>query len=369
MPRVCCDAAWAPCDDARELLLATGMPIEPMRRRDDPAILAAATPLIGPGKSDLAGDKLARRDMASSGHVVTSSASVVVFGSRGLAALRRTLHSVWDGAAGPREVIVRTTACDAETASYLVRQYHRGKIASFGFDVPGQRGPHCDVDRVCHLATRTYIARVSDEVGLEVGWLDNAVAVMDAVPEVGCVGLIDGKDNHKPGRRHKLSHGAVQTNEVDVTCFVTRRRLLARHDRRLAAAAIDTDRMCVFQVCLKKVGFVIAHLPGLVADADPNGRCRPDAPADAGGLPLHAPSSANSAKLRQIYELGEDVLFTCPSCGNGVLEVLAAEVEFCAGHGVPVGHTYTMHCGQCGRLQLEEDVQLACPQSFARPTA
>jgi len=265
-------------------------------------------------------------------------------------------------------VIVRTTACDAETAGYLVRQYHRGKIASFGFDAPAERGPHCDIDRVCHLATRTYIARVDDGVSLRPGWLDRAVSVMDALPDVGCVGLIDGGNNHRPGRRHHLGLGTLQSEEIDVSCFVTRRRLVAKHDRR-QAAAIETDRMCVFQVCLRKVGFVIAYLPGLVKRGSPGDQRPLHAVAETGALPLHAPVLANPTKIRQIYELGEDVLFTCPSCGNGVLEVLAAEVEFCAGHCVPIGHTYTLRCDQCGRLQLEEDVQLACPVSQGQATS
>ena len=80
-----------------------------------------------------------------------------------------------------------------------------------------------------------------------------------------------------------------------------------------------------------------------------------------GDFILHGPLTTPARKIRQTYELGEEVLLTCVQCGNGALDVLAAEVEFCADHDVPVGHTYILHCHRCGKLQFEEDLQVACP--------
>ena len=107
-------------------------------------------------------------------------ATVVVFSSRDLAALRRTLHSVWDDAHERHRVVVLASRLDDDTASYLMRQYQRGGISSFGFDSLGRGGSHCDLDRTFHLATGQYIARVSDDIEVQTGWLDTALDVMEA---------------------------------------------------------------------------------------------------------------------------------------------------------------------------------------------
>ena len=59
------------------------------------------------------------------------AASVVVFSSRGMAALRTTLHSVWSEVS-EAQLIVMTESRDAEVAEYLLRQYRRGRIAGLG---------------------------------------------------------------------------------------------------------------------------------------------------------------------------------------------------------------------------------------------
>ena len=82
---------------------------------------------------------------------------------------------------------------------------------------------------------------------------------------------------------------------------------------------------------------------------------------------MHDPLTSPVRKVRQTYELGEEVLLTCVQCGNDALDVLAAEVEFCADHDVPVGHTYILHCQRCGKLQFEEDLQFACPGDVHSP--
>lgn len=285
-------------------------------------------------------------------------ASVVVVSSRGLDALRATLHSVWSASVCV-ELAVMASWCDEDTAAYLLRQYRRGKIASLAVHAIGPQGIHCDLDRALHLTSGKYIARVSDDLELQPGWLDSAVAAIDGVPGIGCLGLVNGSGRHKPGPPRRLGLGALQTEEVDTRCFVTRRDLASLHGTRLSRdKAADA---CVYQCALRRLGFLIAYLPGLVTRDDHAAiraaRCHSVIDGD---VPYHDVGMSHRQRVRQAYELGQDVLLTCVSCGNGELEVLSAEIEFCARHDVPVGHTYTLHCAKCGKLQFEEDLQFAC---------
>jgi hypothetical protein len=291
---------------------------------------------------------------------------VAVFSNRDLASLRRTLHSVWDVAREQHEIIVLTSRLDDDTAGYLVRQYQRGRIASFGLDRPDRRGWHCDLDRAFPVSTGEYVARVGDDIDVRTGWLNQALDVMEAIPTIGCLGLIRGSGRHRPGRLRSLGSGALQADDVDTRCFVTRRHLFEQHDRKLPRRSVEGS--CAYQARLRKLGFEIAYLPGLVMVVE-TGPQRPAQTKDKidGDIPVHDPLTLPMRKIRQTYELGEEVLLTCVACGNGALEVLAAEVEFCAGHSVPVGHTYTLHCHRCGKLQFEEDLQLACPGDVHSP--
>lgn len=289
------------------------------------------------------------------------AASVVVFSNRGLAALRTTLHSVWSEAT-EAQLIVVTGSRDAEVADYLLRQYRRGRIAGLGVASVERQGSHCDLDRVGHLAVGSaggFVARVSDELALQAGWLDKALAVMECVPAIGCLGLL-GSDRHTPGPRHKLGLGAVLADEVDTTCFVTRSDLLELHCTRLPRNSASDS--CGYQVALRRLGFHIGHLAGLAKRADSGAdRTAPNRARIVGDMAFHGSQTVPARRTLQAYELGQDVLINCVCCGNGELEVLTAEVEFCAQHDVAIGHTYTMRCPRCGKLQFEEDLQLACP--------
>ena len=66
-------------------------------------------------------------------------------------------------------------------------------------------------------------------------------------------------------------------------------------------------------------------------------------------------------RLQQSYRLGEEVLTPCAACDDEEFEVLAAQIDFCAAHDVPVGYTYTLRCAGCHALRFEEDHQFRCP--------
>ena len=72
-------------------------------------------------------------------------------------------------------------------------------------------------------------------------------------------------------------------------------------------------------------------------------------------------ASGAMQQMRQVYQLGDDVLITCLACGHDELEVLAARIEFCRQHNSAVGLLYELRCPQCGELHYEEDAQFRCP--------
>ena len=66
-------------------------------------------------------------------------------------------------------------------------------------------------------------------------------------------------------------------------------------------------------------------------------------------------------RLKQAYDLGEDVLLTCLSCGSSELEALAARIRFCERHQVATGFWYELRCPECGELNYKDDYQFRCP--------
>lgn len=289
-------------------------------------------------------------------------ASVVLFTGQHVDGVRAALHGIWDTAA-PREIIVMASRCDEEIAGYLMRQYRRGRIASFAFDMAGRPATHCGLDRGFHFAGGEYLVRAQDGLVFEPGWLDLAIDALEADPQIGCLGLVEAGGHRRRGRPLKQRHRAVLVARVDTTCFITPHAVFERHESELLGER-PADH-CAYQTRLAEIGMKLAFYPGLVSRAGAEAAIE-DAVADDHGaidaeLPQHDLSSGVQQRIHQVYELGEDVLLTCMSCGHNELEVLAATVEFCPAHGAPVGYTYTLRCGSCHELQYEEDMQFRCP--------
>ncbi len=78
-------------------------------------------------------------------------------------------------------------------------------------------------------------------------------------------------------------------------------------------------------------------------------------------LPPHEGATGAMQRLEQAYDLGEDVLLTCLSCGATELETLAARIRFCERHQVATGFWYELRCPECGELNYKDDYQFRCP--------
>lgn len=276
--------------------------------------------------------------------------------------MRSALHGIWD-TASPYEIIVMASRCDEEIAGYLMRQYRRGKISSFAFDMGGGPATHCGLDRGFHFARGKYLVRAQDGLVFEQGWLEFAIDALEADPAIGCLGLIEPEERRRRGRPPKSRRELVPVERVDTTCFVTSHDLFERHESELLGER-PADR-CLYQARLREIGMELAFYPGLVKrvgiEAASEAASADDYSDIDAALPLHDLSSGAQQRIHQVYELGEDVLLTCMSCGNNEVKVLAARVEFCPTHGAPIGYTYTLRCSSCHELQYEEDMQFRCP--------
>ncbi|HJW75083.1 MAG TPA: glycosyltransferase family A protein [Thermoleophilia bacterium] len=290
------------------------------------------------------------------------SASVILFTDHRVDAVRAALHGIWDTAA-PYELVVMASRRDDEIADYLMRQYRRSRISSVVFDTSAAARSHCGLDRGFHFTTGKYLVRVQDGLAFSPGWLELATAALETHPEIGCLGLLDANGRSRRGRPPKPRRVALPVECVSTTCFITPHELFERHESELLGE-LPADH-CLYQELLREMRKELAYLPGLVKH-DGAGVSREVTVAGdhfeiEADLPFHDLDSGAEQRLHQVYELGEDVLLTCMSCGSNELEVLAATVEFCAAHGTPVGHTYTLRCGSCRELQYQEDMQFRCP--------
>jgi hypothetical protein len=291
---------------------------------------------------------------------VVSRAGVVVFVSSGLPALRAALRGIRETVPDDTELAVVAADAAEQDATYLLRQYLRGRLAAVTFDRGERHATHCGLDLSEHLVRGGYLARVDDTLAFRPGWLDLAVAALEDDESLGCLSLVPPSDFHRGRGRPRTVHiEPVEVDHLDMRCFVTRRDLVERHGRERIG---EQAGGCRFQEVLRASGRRLAFLPGLAGALDV-----PEVPrgADAGSLeaelPAHAGGTGSMERLEQAYDLGDDVLLTCMSCGAPELEVLAARVRFCERHQVALGFWYELRCPACGELHYKDDYQFRCP--------
>ena len=286
---------------------------------------------------------------------------IVVFTSHGIPALRSTLRGIRETVADPWDLAVYANDCSDLVATYLVRQYLRGRIGALQLDSGDRSGPHCGLERVYHLVEGEYLARVDDTIQYQTGWLERSVAALEADPDIGCLSLVEPPDYHRGRGRPRTVHvEPLVVDHLDMRCYVTRRELVARHEGELMGEEEDGGRH--FQQYLQAHGKKLAYLPGVVkALALSEVPSAQDACAHEAELPAHEGAAGAMQHLEQAFDLGDDVLLTCMACGSNELEVMAARVRFCEPHQVAVGFWYELRCPECNELHYKDDYQFSCP--------
>jgi hypothetical protein len=289
-----------------------------------------------------------------------SRSGIVVHTSHGVAALRTVLRGVRETVERPSAVVVFADDADEMVATYLVRQYLRGRVDAVQLDSGDRHGTHCGLDRAFHMVEGDYLVRVDDTLQFQPGWLERAVAALEADPALGCLSLVQPPDYHRGRGRPRTVHlEPVEVDHLDMRCFVTRRALVSTHECRLFG---ERRGDCAFQAYLRAEGFKLAFLPGLVTALEVHEVARAqEACAHEAELPSHQGATGAMQHLEQAYELGDDVLLTCMACGSNELEVLAARIRFCERHNVAIGYWYELRCPACGEVYYKDDFQFSCP--------
>ena len=290
-----------------------------------------------------------------------SRAGIVVFTTRGVVALRAVLHGIRETVDDVHELVVFAPDAPEQVATYLTRQYLRGRITGLELDTDGYHGSHCGLDLAYHLVGGDYLVRVDDTLEFRPGWLDRAIAALEADPSIGLLSLVQPPGYHRGrGRPRSVNFAPEPAELLDMRCFVTRRDLVIRHECELMGEQAGDE--CLFQRCLVDSGRRLVYMPGLVTALDLAGMPLPRIAAPEAELPAHGGATGSIRRLRQRYELGDDVLSVCMACSENELEVLAARVKFCSTHQAAIGHMYELRCPECGELHYKDDFQFRCPR-------
>ena len=289
------------------------------------------------------------------------TAGIVAFMSHPLPELRTALRGIRETAPPDAQLAVVATGLGDQDATYLLRQYLRGRIQALEFEHRGAHGCHCGLDSAYKLVHGDYFARVDDTFIFKPGWLDTAVEALEADPAIGCLSLVQPADYHRGRGRPRTVHvEPVEVDHLDMRCFVAPRDLVERHECELMGEQPDG---CRFQDVLRAEKRRLVFLQGL---ATPLGVV--EMPSDhyeqglEAELPPHEGASGAMRRLKQAYDLGDDVLLTCLSCGATELETLAARIRFCERHQVAIGFWYELRCPECGELHYKDDYQFRCPE-------
>jgi hypothetical protein len=287
-----------------------------------------------------------------------STASIAIVATNGVGALRQTLHRVRDTVGDGAEIIVLADQHHEDVVTYVTRHYLRGDVTALGLDADGHETAHCGLDRAFRFSSGEVLIRLQDDLELRPTWFEAVMDTFARHDDIGLLGLVQVPEPKHRGRPPKTWRAPEACDEADLRAFATRRTVFAEYEAHLLGEKCVSG--CRYQGLLRKAGVGVAYLPGQVTLA--HGVARATAPIEFDAdLPGHPSGGTCLGYLRQRYQLGEEILGACMACGEEDFEVLAAQIEFCDVHGVPVGYTYTLRCTSCGESRHEEDLQFRCP--------
>ena len=273
--------------------------------------------------------------------------------------MRTALRTIRETAPPEAQLAVVALDLGDHEGTYLLRQYLRGRIQALQFDHREDHGCHCGLDRSSRLVRGDYVARVDDTLQFKPGWVEKAVAALEADPGIGCLSLVPPSDYHRGrGRPRTVNVEPIEVDHLDMRCFVARRELLAQ----IGAGSRRTGRTVWVPGGAARRG-----APSRLLAGPANPLCSVEVPAEYDSWPLeeelppHEGASGALQRLEQAYQLGDDVLLTCLSCGGTELETIAARIRFCERHQVATGFWYELRCPECGELLYKDDYQFRCP--------
>ncbi len=181
-----------------------------------------------------------------------SRAGLVVYTSHGVPALRAVLRGLRETVDRPAGIVVFADDASDVVATYLVRQYLRGRIDALQLESGDRHGMHCGIDRAFHMVDGDFLVRVDDTLEFQPGWLDRSIAALEADPAIGCLSLLPPDDYHRGRGRPRTVHvEPVTVDHLDMRCFVTRRDLVQRHECQLLG---ERAGECAFQRYLRERG-------------------------------------------------------------------------------------------------------------------
>ena len=221
---------------------------------------------------------------------------------------------------------------------------------------------HCGIDTAFHLSGGEILVRVQDDLAFAPGLARRgASAPCSANPDIGMLGLRARTTSRGAAAGRPSARSPEAVDHVDLRAFAVTQTVLREHEQR-AAQGERCAEGCRFQQAA--AGAAAIASPTCPASCD---RRRAARGAGRGRRarrptsPFTRRSASAMARLRQSYRLGDDVLTPCVACDDEEFEVLAAQIDFCEAHDVPLGYTYTLRCTGCHELRFEEDHQFRCP--------
>ena len=165
-----------------------------------------------------------------------------------------------------RELAVVATGLGDQDATYLLRQYLRGRIQAPRVRAARDaHGCHCGLDRAYQLVRGDYLARVDDTFEFQPRlararrsprWRQD--------PTLGCLSLVPPSDYHRGRGRPRTVHvEPIVVDHLDMRCFVAPRD--ARRAARVRAHGRAAATAAASRTYLRGEGRRLAFLPDHVS--------------------------------------------------------------------------------------------------------
>ena len=200
------------------------------------------------------------RGLSGSGGLRVSDASVVLFTTHRVDALRAALHGIWE-TASPHEIIVMVNGCDEQIAGYLMRQYLRGTDLELRLRQGGRTGGSLRPRPRLSFRRRQVPGAGRDGLASSRAGSSRPSTRSRRAPEVGCLGLVESGGRRRRGRPPKPRRAGLCSSMPSTRAASSpRTTLFERHESELLGER-PADR-CAYQARLQRDRHAARLLPG-----------------------------------------------------------------------------------------------------------